>query len=187
MIYLTSFYFTVETITTVGYGDFGPKSSIERIFCIFSMIIGAMAFSFASGSMASILQNVDNHSAIFEQKLTILNRIYRDYYLPLDLYTRLKQSIRYNVQKDIEDLNEFVDDLPHNLKIEVSLFLHESIYNKIPFLKECTNSFKAWICPLLKPRLITKEQYIYFENDEIEDIFFLKFGLCGFVLTKYQN
>ena len=23
-MYLTSFYFTVETITTVGYGDYGP-------------------------------------------------------------------------------------------------------------------------------------------------------------------
>lgn len=54
-LYLTSFYFTVETITTVGYGDFGPKTELEKIFCIVTMIIGVISFSFASGSLASIL------------------------------------------------------------------------------------------------------------------------------------
>ena len=55
MLYLTSFYFTVETITTVGYGDYGPQSSAEKMFCIGTMIIGVIAFSFASGSLSSIL------------------------------------------------------------------------------------------------------------------------------------
>ena len=54
-LYLTSFYFTIETITTVGYGDYGPKTSMEKLFCIGTMIIGVIAFSFASGSLSSIL------------------------------------------------------------------------------------------------------------------------------------
>lgn len=54
-LYLTSFYFTIETITTVGYGDIGPLTPVEKIFCIATMILGVIAFSFASGSLASIL------------------------------------------------------------------------------------------------------------------------------------
>ena len=45
--------------------------------------------------------------------MVVLNRIYKDYFLPLDLYYRLKQSIGYENKKDINDLNMFVDDLPH--------------------------------------------------------------------------
>jgi hypothetical protein len=86
----------------------------------------------------------------------LLNRIYKEYYLPLDLFLRLKQSLRYNQQKDMEDLNRFVEELPHQLKIEVSLFLHESTYKKIPYLIGRQDSFKAWICPLLKPLLISE-------------------------------
>ena len=59
-LYLTSFYFTIETITTVGYGDYAPLTPLEKIFCIFTMILGVIAFSFASGSLASILQNADS-------------------------------------------------------------------------------------------------------------------------------
>ena len=54
-LYLSSFYFTVTTITTVGYGDITAKSKFEQIFCILVMIIGVISFSFASGSLASIL------------------------------------------------------------------------------------------------------------------------------------
>ena len=69
--------------------------------------------------------------------------------------------------KDIDDLNNFVEDLPHQLKIDVSLFLHEQTYMKIDFLKGRTSYFKAWICPLLKPTLVTENQYVYFEEDEV--------------------
>lgn len=117
----------------------------------------------------------------------MLNRIYKEYFLPLDLYQRLKQSLKYNQMKDIDDLNNFVEDLPHQLKIDVSLFLHEQTYMKIDFLKSRTSYFKAWICPLLKPALVTENQYVYFEEDEVTQIYFLKNGDCGFVLPKFNN
>ena len=52
--YITSFYFTITTITTVGYGDISAGTTSEKIICIFIMLIGVIAFSFASGSLASI-------------------------------------------------------------------------------------------------------------------------------------
>jgi hypothetical protein len=63
-LYITSIYFTVTTITTVGYGDISGNHSItERLFSICLMMIGVVAFSFATGSLASILQNYDTQSA----------------------------------------------------------------------------------------------------------------------------
>jgi uncharacterized membrane protein (UPF0182 family) len=53
--YLTSFYFTITTITTVGYGDININTWSEKIMCILIMISGVISFTFASGSLASIL------------------------------------------------------------------------------------------------------------------------------------
>ena len=53
--YLASVYFTITTITTVGYGDVTISTKIEKIFCIFLMLVGVLAFSFVSGSLASSL------------------------------------------------------------------------------------------------------------------------------------
>ena len=62
-LYATSFYYTVSTITTVGYGDISGQNTLERLICIIIMIIGVISFSFATGSLSSILQNYDQANA----------------------------------------------------------------------------------------------------------------------------
>jgi hypothetical protein len=51
-IYITTFYFIITTITTVGYGDMSAGaggSRWEQIINCFIMFIGTIAFAFASG------------------------------------------------------------------------------------------------------------------------------------------
>ena len=64
-LYLTSFYFTTTTITTVGYGDMSGNTSTEKLFCIMIMIIGVISFSLASASLTSLLSNYDTSNAKF--------------------------------------------------------------------------------------------------------------------------
>ena len=80
-----------------------------------------------------------------------------------------------------------MNDLPHKLKLEVSLYIHETTYKKIFLFKGKPSSFIAWICPLLKPLPHPDRQYIYFEGDEVSNIYFLTRGKAGFVLPKYKN
>ena len=58
-LYITSFYFTTTTILTVGYGDISAISKSEKVLCIILMIIGVISFSFATGSLSSIIANYD--------------------------------------------------------------------------------------------------------------------------------
>ena len=45
--YLDSLYFTVVTVTTIGYGDLAPQTDIGKIFTIFFSFLGiGMAFYF---------------------------------------------------------------------------------------------------------------------------------------------
>ena len=78
-LYWTSFYWTITTITTVGYGDISGGNNLERAFCSIVMIVGVFAFSFANGSLASIMSNYDQSNACYLEKLEILNKIYKEY------------------------------------------------------------------------------------------------------------
>jgi hypothetical protein len=102
--YLTSFYFTITTITTVGYGDISIGTWYEKIFCTVMMVTGVITFSFASGSLASIIHSIDNQNAEFKKQIATLNTIYSTYRLPIKLYARVKQSLKTNTQtQDLED------------------------------------------------------------------------------------
>ena len=58
-LYITSFYFTVTCIVTVGFGDIYAISIGEKIIAIFMMLVGVISFSFATGSLSSIIANYD--------------------------------------------------------------------------------------------------------------------------------
>lgn len=124
----------MTTITTVGYGDISGSTPVERVFCIVIMVVGVISFSFASGSLASIMQDYDSKNAVFNEKMKKLKKIYSDYNIPYDLYGKIKTSISINAH-DEEDINRFVEDLPHHLKNEVSLYIHEDTYKSMNFLK----------------------------------------------------
>jgi voltage-gated potassium channel len=52
--WIRSFYFSVITITTVGYGDMHPTSDLSRIFTAFYILIGV---TIALGSIGIIGSN----------------------------------------------------------------------------------------------------------------------------------
>jgi len=72
-LYSTSFYFTVTTILTVGYGDIHAINITEKWVCVALMIIGVISFSFATGALSSIIQNHDHNEAKLKEKLSVLD------------------------------------------------------------------------------------------------------------------
>ena len=49
--YLTSLYFSVITITTIGYGDFYAKTDYEKIFLICMAFFSSVFFGYIMGSV----------------------------------------------------------------------------------------------------------------------------------------
>ena len=78
-LYITACYFTVTTITTVGYGDISATESGERILGIVTMLFGVIAFSFATGTLSSIISNSDSKTASYRERLETLKRIKYEY------------------------------------------------------------------------------------------------------------
>lgn len=73
------------------------------------------------------------------------------------------------------------------MRLEVTLFIYESTFKQFKFFSDRPVSFIAWICPLLKPLIKLKDQYIFFEGDDISCIYFMQRGHAGYVLPRHQN
>ena len=63
-LYMTSFYFTMTTITTVGYGDMSASTFAEQIICCIMMFSGVIAFSFASGALTNFIQQQEELNVV---------------------------------------------------------------------------------------------------------------------------
>lgn len=68
-------YWTITTITTVGYGDINGNNTFEMLFCCLIMIFGVVGFSFVTGSMSSILSNIDVNNAFVNERMETLKEL----------------------------------------------------------------------------------------------------------------
>ena len=56
--WIDSIYFSVITLTTVGYGDFSPQTDLGKVFTIFYIIIGiGLMFAFINSFFEHRLKN----------------------------------------------------------------------------------------------------------------------------------
>ena len=79
---MTSLYWSIMTISTVGYGDVAAHSLAEQAFAIFSMMIGTTLFGYVMGSAAAALTAAESTKAALQKKRQQLEAFLDDKKLP---------------------------------------------------------------------------------------------------------
>ena len=49
-------YFSFTSLSTVGFGDFTPRSDAERLICAFMLLLGVAIFSIIMGDFTSMVE-----------------------------------------------------------------------------------------------------------------------------------
>lgn len=147
--YFLSLYFVTQTFTTVGYGDVNPSNTLERCFVVVLMLAGVFAFSFASGSLASIMQNYDSQQAVINERLMLLDNMSGKFEFSTQLYEDLRDALSYDHQKNNEDLDLLLQNLPHKLRIQVIMAVYKDLDTAFPIFlqlsEETKGSLLQWI------------------------------------------
>ena len=97
----------------------------------------------------------------------MLNDINLEYDLQLDLFNKLAKNIKYDHSKKKRDVLLFIEELPHQLKIELAMAIHLKMYANVRFFQGKDKTFIAWIVTLIRPLNCEAEDYMYKEGDEV--------------------
>ena len=184
---MTSFYWTVTTITTVGYGDFSAFNTEERLFCSIIMIIGVFLYSYTIGSLSSLLSSLDGRRQKLNRKLELLADISKEFHLSKSFYNRVANALEYDHKQSRREIEVLLQSLPSNLRNQLLIVIYESkITNNAFFLNKPTQ-FVAYVAPLLKPQRIEAGDIIYKEGEYAAEMYFLFKGECAMILIKEEK
>lgn len=161
-LYITALYYVVTTMSTVGYGDISGGTTLERIFCIFLMLSGVISFNLISGTLGSLITNYDSNQAALQEKMLYLNNLRTKYRITDDLFFQIKKSLQFDHSLNMTSLDMFINQLPANLRLDISMEMHKSNFKKFD-LFERTGKKKVlpWIASKMRPRYTTGNTYIY--------------------------
>jgi len=84
-----------------------------------------------------------------------LNKLRAQYNLGEKLYLDIKKALIYDHKTNLAGIEDFVNNLPMNLRNAVSHDIHHQYFKKYRFFREIGNKqFLGWIGSRLKPRIM---------------------------------
>lgn len=69
--YVTALYWSMSTLTTVGYGDVTPGNANEKIMSMVGMVVGVTVFAYFMGSMSAMMSSINSSNTKITRKLLV--------------------------------------------------------------------------------------------------------------------
>ena len=177
-VYLEAFYWTVTTLTTIGYGDITPANPLQFVYVIVVMLMGAAIYGFIIGNIANIIANIDVAKSQFRERVENIDTFLKYRNIPSNLQARIHDYFDYlwESRRGYEESN-ILRHLPTALKTQVSFCLNRDIIEKVPIFKDADPHFIRDIIMNLKPVIYTPGDNIVTAGEIGYEMFFISRGL----------
>jgi len=175
--YVDALYWTITTLTTVGYGDVTPRDSAEKLFAVGTMIVGFAFLGYLVGILASVWARRDPARLRFSENIERLATAAKYARLPRSLQRRIHDYHYYVWKRRLGyDEVDFLSELPKNLRAEVSLHMKRHLLEKGELFRGADPEFVREIVVHLRPLVLTPGDVVFHEGEDGKEMFFMARG-----------
>ncbi|KAH7850158.1 hypothetical protein Vadar_028612 [Vaccinium darrowii] len=173
--YTISLYFSVVTMTTVGYGDIHAVNLREMIFVMiyisFDMIIGA----YMVGNMTALIVK-GSKTERYRDKMTDLMKYVNRNKLGRDIRNQIKGHLRLQYESSCTEPS-VLEDIPISIRAKISQTLYKSHIENIPLFKGCSSEFINQIVIRVHEEFFLPGEVIMEQGNVVDQLYFICDGM----------
>lgn len=185
--YIASLYWSMATLTTVGYGDISANenSALEIIFSTIMLIIGTAIYTLVIALLEDIVSQLDVTSS--------LHKLRTDKVATYCQLEALPDGIKLKIDAYYESLwqtqlgvngTKILTFFPTSFRAEMLLDMISPFLRNTFFVKDCTADFVAHILTFLKLELYLPDDSIFYEGERCNSLLFLYKGDVDLLTSK---
>jgi hyperpolarization activated cyclic nucleotide-gated potassium channel 2 len=179
-LYISCLYWALVTMASVGYGDFSPKSSTERIFGIITMIFSSITFGFILGNISTVVEKHSEKENARREILTKLNYLMKKHKFNLDLRSKTRKYVEYMFSHEKNDnlkTADLLSLLSESLQREILMHTNGSLIKSKSIFSNFDENFVNRLTRTLQTRIYSPLDLLIREGELSKGMFFITAGI----------
>ncbi|MFS7982272.1 putative cyclic nucleotide-binding domain, potassium channel, voltage-dependent, EAG/ELK/ERG [Helianthus anomalus] len=183
--YVTSMYWSITTLTTVGYGDLHAQNRREMIFVICYMLFNLGMTSYLIGNMTNLVVHGTSKTRQFRDTIQAASSFAQRNQLPARLQDQMLAHLCLKFRTDSEGLQqqESLDSLPKAIRSSISHFLFYSLLDKAYLFHGVSNDLLFQLVSEMKAEYFPPKEDVILQNEAPTDFYILVSGAVELVHT----
>eukprot|EP00474_Spongospora_subterranea_P010680 CRZ11138.1 hypothetical protein [Spongospora subterranea] len=191
--YTLALYWSLSTLTTVGYGDISAQTPAELVFAMLSMIMGSTVFAYTTATVASMIRERDQRAQHLRDKMSRL----RTFASAHNLSNRLRSSLtkRMNTIWTAHSANEgrhmaeLMNEFPSDLAIRVTAEVHRDLIERSSFTSTYSDrpNFILSLFRQLLPLKLVQGEMLAHQGDHVHNWYIVESGEVRAVHPVYPT
>ncbi|XP_019911602.1 potassium voltage-gated channel subfamily H member 5 isoform X2 [Esox lucius] len=132
-LYISSLYFTMTSLTTIGFGNIAPTTDGEKIFSVAMMMVGSLLYATIFGNVTTIFQQMYTNTNRYHEMLNNVRDFLKLYQVPKGLSERVMDYIvsTWAMSKGI-DTDRVLSICPKDMRADICVHLNRQVFNEHP-------------------------------------------------------
>ncbi|KAI3714776.1 hypothetical protein L6452_21736 [Arctium lappa] len=184
--YVTSMYWSITTLTTVGYGDLHAQNRREMIFVICYMLFNLGMTSYLIGNMTNLVVHGTSKTRQFRDTIQAASSFAQRNQLPARLQDQMLAHLCLKFRTDSEGLQqqESLDSLPKAIRSSISHFLFYSLLDKAYLFRGVSNDLLFQLVSEMKAEYFPPKEDVILQNEAPTDFYVLVTGAVELLVTR---
>ncbi|KAJ1390188.1 Voltage-dependent channel domain superfamily [Sesbania bispinosa] len=184
--YVTSIYWSITTLTTVGYGDLHPVNQREMVFDIFYMLFNLGLTAYLIGNMTNLVVHGTSRTRKFRDTIQAASSFAQRNQLPHRLQDQMLAHLCLKFRTDSEGLQqqETLESLPKAIRSSISHYLFYSLMDKVYLFRGVSNDLLFQLVSEMKPEYFPPKEDVILQNEAPTDFYILVTGAVDLLVLK---
>ncbi|XP_053564059.1 potassium voltage-gated channel subfamily H member 3 [Bombina bombina] len=169
--YITSLYFALSSLTSVGFGNVSANTDTEKIFSICIMLIGALMHALVFGNVTAIIQRMYARRFLYHSRTRDLRDYIRIHGIPKPLKQRMLEYVQttWALNNGI-DTNELLHSLPDELRADIAMHLNKELL-QMPLFALASRGCLRSLSLNIRPLFCTPGEYLIRQGDALQALY----------------
>lgn len=184
--YVLSFYWSIVTLTTTGYGDLHPVNVEEMTYDIFYLLFNLGLQAYLVGNMTNLIVQGASRTRKYRENIQAAANFAQRNQLPVRLQDQMLAhlSLRHRTDSEGVQQQETIDALPKAIRSSIAHFLFSSAVDQVYLFRGVSNDLLFQLVSEMKAEYYPPNEDVILQNEWPTEMYILVTGAVELIVQR---